>query len=126
MRKFIQKYHRGSNKKEEEEERERVVVPLDILVEVDKVTFIIEDDWFEVKMRANYVVCGNWRRKMEGVFISLFSLSLFLNFVFVSPPSLLQLMLDEYQQRVGRIESLNEKLRKIQDTQGPLSQVSGK
>uniref|UniRef100_A0A1X7V154 FMP27/BLTP2/Hobbit GFWDK motif-containing RBG unit domain-containing protein n=1 Tax=Amphimedon queenslandica TaxID=400682 RepID=A0A1X7V154_AMPQE len=90
LRKFVLKYHRGSDNNKEKK-KERVLVPLDILVEVEKVTFIVEDDWFEVKMRANYV-----------------------------------LMLDEYQQRVGRIETLNEKLRRIQDTQGPLSQVSGK
>lgn len=54
MRKFIQKYHKsgggggGGG--------EGVTVPLDILIEVDKVTCMIEDDWFEVKMRANYVV----------------------------------------------------------------------
>ena len=75
MRKFILKYHRGSDNKEERE-RERVIVPLDVLVEVDKVTFIVEDDWFEVKMRANYVV-----RERDGeslLFLSLlFYLSLF-------------------------------------------------
>ena len=59
MRKFIQKYHKSGGGGGG---GEGMTVPLDILMEVDKITFMIEDDWFEVKMRANYVVrdCCNF------------------------------------------------------------------
>ena len=56
MRKFIQKYHKSGEGGGEGGGGEGMTVPLDILMEVDKITFMIEDDWFEVKMRANYVV----------------------------------------------------------------------
>lgn len=50
VRKFIQQYH-----KRQEASSQQMIRP-DVLIEVDEIVFVLEDDWMEVKLRANYEV----------------------------------------------------------------------
>lgn len=50
VRKFIQQYH-----KRQENSSQQMIRP-DVLIEVDEIVVVLEDDWMEVKLRANYEV----------------------------------------------------------------------
>ena len=51
LRKFIQQYH----KRQKGDSSQQMIRP-DVLIEVDEIVFVLEDDWMEVKLRANYEV----------------------------------------------------------------------
>jgi hypothetical protein len=63
VRKFIQKYHRDRSNGAAGDGA-AIMVPPDVLIEVDEILFGIEDDWMEIKLRANYeVMCDEYNQK---------------------------------------------------------------